>query len=121
MTNDGPSSAMPDTYFKDFDSLWGTEMFEGLVHYLQKQGVSVVFLLPPFHAFAYRSCYENSKYAITLKVEEYIRHVARRDNITVIGSFNPSGYGFKGEDFYDGHHGHEIVMKRLFEGYKYPF
>jgi hypothetical protein len=109
---------MPDMYFKDFESLYATGQFEGLVHYLQAHGTRVVFLLPPFHAIAYRSCFANPKYKAVLEIETYLRDFAERSGITVIGSYDPARYGFKGEDFFDGTHGHDIVMKRLFEGFK---
>ncbi len=118
MTKDGPASAMPDVYFNDFDSLSNTGLLEGLVVYLQKRGVRVVFFLPALHPFAYRSCLTNPRYEITLKVETYIRDLAAKYGVTVVGSFDPALYGFKGEDFFDGHHGHEIVLKKPFEEYK---
>jgi len=118
MVKDGPSNAMPDMYFKDFKSLDGTEQFEGLVRYLQAHGVRVVFLLPPFHGAAYRSCFTNPKYGVVPQIETYLRNFAAQRGITVIGSYDPARYGFRGEDFFDGTHGHDIVMKRLFEGFK---
>ncbi len=118
MVKDGPGNAMPDTYFRDFTSLTGTEIFEGLVDYLRRKGVRVVFVLPPFHPHAYRSCFENAKYGITLKVEEYARDLAQKKGITLVGSYDPSQSGFTGEDFFDGTHGHEIVMRRFFENYR---
>ena len=118
MIKDGPSNAMPDMYFKDFESLNGTEQFEGLVRYLQAHRVRVVFLLPPFHAAAYRSCFTNPKYEVVPQIEAYLRKFAADNGITVIGSYDPARYGFKGEDFFDGTHGHDIVMKRLFEGFR---
>ena len=118
MIKDGPSNAMPEMYFKDFESLYAKEQFEGLVRYLQAHGVRVVFLLPPFHAAAYRSCFADPKYKVVLEIETYLRDFAGRSGITVIGSYDPARYGFKGGDFFDGTHGHDIVMKRLFEGFK---
>ncbi|MDR2018372.1 MAG: hypothetical protein LBQ00_05835 [Syntrophobacterales bacterium] len=118
MIKDGPSNAMPDIYFKDFKSLYGTGQFEGLVHYLNRQEVRVVFFLPPFHGAAYQSCFTNSKYGIVPEIETYIRDFAQQNGIAVIGSYNPALYGFKGEDFFDGTHAHETVMKKLFEGFR---
>ena len=118
MIKDGPSNAMPDMYFKDFNSLNATEQFEGLVRYLQGHGVRVVFLLPPFHAAAYRSCFANPKYGVVPRIETYLRDFARRNGITVIGSYDPALYGFRGEDFFDGTHGHDIVMQKIFENFR---
>ena len=109
---------MPDMYFNNFNSLSDTELLEGLVHYLQKRGVRVVFLLPPLNPFAYRSCRSNPKYEVTLRVEAYVRALARACGVTVVGSYDPTPFGFTGADFFDGTHGHETVMKRLFENFR---
>lgn len=117
MIENGGKKAMPDSYFNQY-TLYGKEILEGLVSYLQRQGVRVVLLLPPLEPSVYLSCVENPKYAITLRIEEYLRDLARRKSITVVGSYDPSPYGFRGEDFFDGHHGYENVMQRLFEGFE---
>jgi hypothetical protein len=117
MTKDGPANDMPGGFFKDFELLYGTDVFEDLVRYLRKKSVKVVFLLPPFHPHAYRSCFTNPTYGITLKIEEYLTEFAGRNGVTVVGSYNPAMYGFRGEDFCDGWHSHDTVMQRLFEGY----
>ncbi|HEY3276358.1 MAG TPA: hypothetical protein VGJ94_07035 [Syntrophorhabdaceae bacterium] len=118
MGGEGPANFMPDSYFNNFNAFYGTEILEGLVQYLQSRGVRVVFLLPPFHPRAYRAALEVPKYHVTLQVEDYLRGLARKKGITVIGSYDPAPYGFKGEDFFDGTHGHPNVMERLFKGYK---
>ncbi len=121
MPNTGPLSPPmnpPDRYYKNFEVIAGAETFGNLVRYLKKRGVRVVLLLPPLHPASYRACKENPTYGITLRVEAYLRDLGRAENITVVGSFDPERYGFKGEEFFDGHHGHDIVMKRLFEDYQ---
>ena len=109
---------LPEMVYSNFDALSGTELFEDLLHYLIAHGVRVVLLFRPSHPDVYRFWQQNQKYAITLKVETYLRDIARADNITVIGSFDPGRYGFRADDFADAIHGHEIVMKKLFEGFR---
>jgi hypothetical protein len=111
-------SYMPDPFYANFHSLNNTALFENLVGFLTAHGVSVVFLLPPFHPAAYWSCRENPRYAITLRIEDYLRKVALCKGATVIGSYDPDEFKLRGEDFFDGIHGHDIVMKRLFETYR---
>jgi hypothetical protein len=121
MANVDPTVAqatLPEGYYGTFKAMTGTGMFEDLVHYLKRHGVRVVFLLAPLYPASYRACEVNPKYRMTLKVEDYLRGLARTNNITVVGSFNPNRFGLKGEDFFDGVHGHDIVMKKLFEGYR---
>jgi hypothetical protein len=98
--------------------LYGTEQFEGLVRYLQKKGVRLVFLLPPFHAAAYRSCLTSPKFKIVPEIETYLRGFAQQNDITVIGSYDPAVYGLEGKDFFDGTHGHDIVMKTIFREFR---
>ncbi len=112
------SRDLTEISYNNFNALSNTELFEDLLHYLMSRGVRVVLLLPPYHPDAYRACQQNPKYGMTLKVETYLREIARANSITVVGSFDPARYGFRAEDFSDEIHGHEIVMKRLFEGYR---
>ncbi len=90
-------------------------MFEDLLQYLKAHGVNVVLLLPPIHPDAYRSWLQNPRFGITVQVETYLRELARRNNFKV--AFDPSHYGFTNNDFSDAIHGHENVMKKLFEGF----
>jgi hypothetical protein len=113
----GPSSDLPDIIYNSFDTLTGTQLFEDLLQYLKAHGVNVVLLLPPIHPDAYRAWLQNPRFRITLQVETYLRELARRNNFKVIGSFDPSHYGFTNNDFSDAIHGHENVMKKLFEGF----
>ena len=112
------SRGLGDIIYSDFNSLSHTQLFEDLLHYLIAHGVRVVLLLPPYHPDVYRASQKDPKYRMTLEVERYLRETARANNITVIGSFDPGKYGFTAEDFVDEIHGHETVMKRLFEGFK---
>ena len=112
------SRGLPPIIYRNFDTLSGTELFEDLLNYLKTHGVAVVLLLPPLHPDAYRTCLKDPKYSITIKVEEYLRQLARDNGFAVIGSFDPGKYGFGAEDFFDEIHGHESVMKKLFETYK---
>jgi len=75
-------------------------LFQNFACFLTSRGVRVVFLLPPFHAAAYRSCLENPHLRITIRVEQRVRELAARINATVVGSYDPSKYGFEGKDFF---------------------
>ena len=80
--------------------------------------MKVVLLLPPFHPDAYQACKDNPNYRMTLEVEAYLRALARAEGFAVIGSFDPEKYGFRGDEFFDGIHGHDMVMQKLFQGYR---
>ncbi|HVN25522.1 MAG TPA: hypothetical protein VMT71_16255 [Syntrophorhabdales bacterium] len=109
------TGGLPDIIFSNFTELSSTELFEGLLQWLKNHGVTVVFLLPPLHPDVYQICVRNPEYGATLKVESYLRRLAADNGFTVVGSFDPARYGFKPQDFSDMIHGHESVMKRLFE------
>jgi hypothetical protein len=117
MENTG-SRVLPEIIYSNFDTLSGTGLFEDLLHYLKAHGVKAVLLLPPLHPDVYRSSLHDPRYSITLKVEAYLRQLARDNNLIVIGSFDPGRNGFKAEDFADEIHGHETVMQKLFETYR---
>jgi hypothetical protein len=112
------SGLLPEIVYSNFDTLTGTELFEDLLHYLKANGMRVVLLLPPLHPAVYQSCLHDPRYRITLKVEAYVRQVARDNDIAVVGSFDPGSYGLSGADFADGIHGHDSVMQKLFETYR---
>ena len=118
MTHEDGRTAMPAPYFKDFVASDRFDLLRNLASFLTTRGVRVVFLLPPFHAAAYRSCSETPDFRITITIEQRVRELAAGINATVVGSYDPSKYGFEGKDFFDGTHGHDIVMKRLFEGFR---
>jgi hypothetical protein len=117
MANTG-SRVLPDLIYSNFDALSGTELFEDLLHYLKTHGVTVVLLLPPLHPDVYQTCLHDPRYSITIKVEAYLRQLARNNSIAVVGSFDPGRYGFRAEDFADEIHGHDTVMQKLFETYR---
>jgi hypothetical protein len=105
-----------ERYLTGFDSLSNVKLFEEFIVYLQKRGVKVVFLLPPFHPITYERMVRY--FPMVSEVERYLRAFAARREIPVLGSFNPAVNGFTSLDFFDGSHGHEVVLKRLFEGFR---
>ncbi len=109
---------LPPIIYGNFEALSGTELFENLLRYLTSRGAGVVLLLPPLHPDVYKTCLNDPGYGITIKVEEYLRQLARDNGYTVVGSFDPGKYGFRAQDFADEIHGHESVMKKIFENYK---
>lgn len=80
------------------------QQFESLLKLMQKDGVTVVFLLPPYHPATYKLISSDPKYAVILPVMSYFHDVANRLNIPFIGGIDPEPLGFHPQDFYDGKH-----------------
>jgi hypothetical protein len=103
-----------ERYLTGYEGLSNVKLFEDFVNYLQKKGVKVIFLLPPFHPITYERMIRY--YPMVPEVERYLRNFAASRTIPVVGSFDPEANGFTSLDFFDGSHGHETVLKSLFQG-----
>ncbi len=102
----------------EFNEFSNTVLFEKFIDYLENNKVNVVFFLHPYNPITYSSLKENPKYANIQNTEKYIRNLADKKNICVLGSFNPSLGGFSNKEFFDGMHGHEIISKSIFQDYR---
>jgi len=105
----------PERYFRDFHALSNLKLFEDFVNYLKGQGTRVVIHLSPFHPVAYEGIKE--KFPMVLEAEDYLRDFASKQNILLMGSYDPAKYNFENKDFIDGSHGNEKVAKKIFEGF----
>ncbi len=109
------ASAYPskrERYFTGFETMANVPLFEGFITFLQGKGVRVLFFLPPFHPLTYQRMVDY--YPMVTDVERYLRDLASRRSIPVVGSFDPTANGFTSLDFFDGSHGHERVPEKLF-------
>ena len=98
-----------------YDSLSNIKLFEDFVRYLQLNRVDVILFLPPYNPITYDLLVENKKYKYILISEKYLINFAELNNIDVKGSYNPHKYGFTNKDFFDGVHGRDWVVKKIFE------
>jgi hypothetical protein len=105
-----------EQYSKDFYAILNQRLFEDFVIYLRKQGSEVILYLPPIEPIAYEKIKE--RYYIVIEIENYLRHFALKQNILLLGSYDPKKYNFLSSDFFDYLHGDEIVAKRIFEGHQ---
>lgn len=76
--------------------------FETLVHSLKKSANVVVFWLAPYHPLVYEKIKKNS--LGILDTEKYFIDFARKNDIKIYGSYDPSAYGFREIDFFDYNH-----------------
>jgi hypothetical protein len=112
-----PTNAITFRFLRDFDHLSHIRLFEGFVRYLTNNGVDVVFVLLPISPSLYENLNKSPKGQFVLSVEDYLKDVAARHSVRLIGSYDPRPYGFTGKDFFDNIHGHEGVAQRVLADY----
>lgn len=98
-----------------YDELTNLKFFEDFVGYLQLNKVNVILFLPPYNPISYDLLVESKKYNIILDVEKFLKNFAKLNNIEIKGSYNPHNYGLAYEDFFDGVHGRDLVLKKIFQ------
>lgn len=106
-----------EQFSKDFNTILNQRLFEDFVIYLRKQGSEVILYLHPIEPNAYEKIKE--RYPIIIEIEDYLRHFASKQEIRLLGSYDPKKYSFLSSDFFDYLHGREIVPKRIFEGHQF--
>jgi len=94
-----------------FDALANVSLFEACIKHLQKESI-VVFFLCPYHPKVYHFLSQKKSSSI-MTVETYLRHFALHNNIQVIGSYDPNSYDLTTEDFFDGYHGHDSLVRKM--------
>ena len=90
-------------------------MFEDFVSYLKLNKVDVILFLPPYNPIAYDLLIENNKYKHILIAEKYLIDFAKLNDVDLKGSYNPHKYNLTNEDFFDGVHGRDQVLKEIFQ------
>lgn len=99
-----------------FTGLSGTyrRQLERLVAQARQQGTTVIFFLAPYHPTVWRFVQATSEYQYVPRAEAWYRTLAAKQNVRVIGSFDPAPFGLTSTDFYDGMHCKPEVVVRLF-------
>lgn len=90
----------------DYDAMdeESVALFEGLIDYLQAQGVEVMLYLPPYSPMMYNYIESEEQFHITFQVEEKIRQMAADRGVALYGSYDPAGCGLEMTDLYDIYH-----------------
>jgi len=102
--------------FENYKNLSNTRLFEKFVDYLQEENVEVIFFLSPFHNFAYkRFLLPGFHFNIIMDVEVYLRKIAMKKNIQLIGSYNPNAYSLTSRDFMDSIHATSYAIGKIFK------
>ncbi len=92
------------------------KVLEGFVDYLRQQGVRVIFYLPPYHPKAYELLVNSKRYQIITAIQKYFEDLAKRKDLTLIGSYNPAALVLDQTAFFDGSHPTQDAVRSLFAG-----
>ena len=109
-----PPDAMPIHYLNRFESFSGLDLFAEFLHFLREKDVEIILLFLPFPPATYKLFDDNPRYQIVISLEKNLKDFATRNNIKVIGSYDPARYQLGEKDFFDDTHGHEIVTEKVF-------
>lgn len=89
-------------------------LFMAFLDYLNKDGVRVIIYLPPFHPVTKINMKNKNEYSGIDILEDRIREIAKKKNITIVGSYNPIVCGCGTDEFYDGHHAKDSCISKIF-------
>jgi hypothetical protein len=92
-------------------------LLEALVKYLVNEGVKVVFYLPPYHPRTYAMLVNSERYRIIRDIQSYFEVVAHKNDISLIGSYNPADLKLSEMDFSDGSHPTEGALRSIIDGH----
>jgi hypothetical protein len=98
-----------------YDTLSSVKLFEDFIRYLKLNKVNVTLLLPPYNPITYDLLLEANKYNHILIAEDYLINFAKLNDVDLKGSYNPHKYDLTYQDFYDGVHGRDLVLKKIFD------
>ena len=88
---------------------------EAFINRMLKDGVEVVFYLPPWPKMTYQRLADSDKYHIVVQEEEYFRNLAQKYGINVIGSYNAGNLGYVLNDFADSAHLRRSAVSKMFK------
>lgn len=89
--------------------------FENFINYLTDKDIEVVFYIPPYnpeYVNKLKNDPNNNYYIMINSVDTYVRELATKKNIIVLGSYY---YPIQTEDFHDGIHAKSTAIKKIFK------
>lgn len=86
------------------------DIFSAWIKSMQKQGIKVIFFLPPYHPLVYDHLQQNIQYKNAFEAGAWAKDFAADQGIDIIGAYNPQEMGVGKDAFIDGMH-----MKRQYQ------
>ena len=105
------------TGFKSFNKNLIVE-FEAFIKLLHKEHVRIIFFLAPYHPLLYKRI-ATPEYEIALNVQEYFINFAQKNNIEIVGSYNPTTSDCNEADFEDLTHPRETSTRKIFKNIRF--
>ena len=105
---------------ENFNALDENEInkFEAFIKYLKLKNVEIILYFPPYHPIVYEYFKNNKKYNNVIEAEKYFIKFAEKEELKIIGSYDPKVCNVTEIDFSDGRHlrtsGYEKVFKDKF-------
>jgi hypothetical protein len=91
------------------------ELLTKFISSLQEQQVEVVLFLSPYHPRIWDKVKIEKKYEAIIKTENVMKEMGQKQNISIIGSFNPYIYKLQYLDFHDAVHANRHALEMIFE------
>ena len=100
--------------YKDFTDISDERVaiFTKLLERMKADGVIIYLLRSPYHPIFYKKLLKLKGFLAAI---DFINDYAKKNNIPLIGSFNPADLGLNGSDFYDGPHVRKECMDKIIE------
>lgn len=99
-------------YFDKLDTK-AMENLEKFIKLIKADGVNLVIFLPAYHPIAYDILMKDQFNRNIMKAQEFYKDLAKRYDIEVVGSYNPSDDGLLETDFYDAMHLRPEGVKKM--------
>ncbi len=88
---------------------------EKFILFLKNLNIEVIIFLAPYHPYVYKYLVQSGDKKIVADVESSLRILARVNNISIKGSYDPSKNNCIENEFYDGMHPQEVCVNRIFQ------
>tara|TARA_B100001057_G_C22839271_1_gene946429 strand:+ start:277 stop:2301 length:2025 start_codon:yes stop_codon:yes gene_type:complete len=89
------------------------KILDELISYLKKNNIKTSLILSPYHPDLYKMMTEDSK--VLIEIESQYNKIAKKNNIEIVGSYNPHIVGCKKNEFYDGAHPRSECISKIFK------
>lgn len=100
--------------FKTIDP-FADMLLENLVKHIKSRVGRVIFYLGPYHPIAYDDLIAHPLYRVIRTVEDRLRALAKSQNITVLGSYDPRRARCPAREFTDPMHFRIACLERIFK------
>ncbi|MBR0178528.1 MAG: hypothetical protein IJQ11_14000 [Bacteroidales bacterium] len=95
-----------------------TEELQGLIDYIKLHDSEIVLFLSPYHPLTWQRFMSQIEYKEVKNAEILVDRIAKENDLTVIGNWNPDICGCDKTCFYDAGHLREKGLDILFKGFQ---